>query len=401
MKKLLFFIVLILLSLAVSADDKVVFTAKAPNTIAMGEQFRVTFSINAHTAKDFRLPVVSGFEVLIGPLRSTSLKTQNINGKVTQTNSICFTYVMMAKRVGTFTIPVASVSADGKIIHSNTLQIKVLSESEVKKEDEKDKTSVFVKTDISKTAPYLYEAIVLTYKLYTTTLLIDSLHGLKPDFSEFGVNVVDLKDKKWEQEHYMGKNYQTCTVAQYILYPWRTGVIELSPCDMEVFLKKETDTGEDPFDAFFNKGNYKQIKKKVICPGGNIFVDRLRNQPDGFSNIIGNFTITSSVSKRELRVNDTFVFKMKITGSGNLPLVRGKLPELPDAFECYEPKVTESISVVKGKPVVERECEYLIAARKKGMYTIMPVEYIYFDVSSNTYRTLQTPIYTIKITASN
>ena len=49
-----------------------------------------------------------------------------MNGNVTSTSSITFTYILMANNAGEYTIPGASIIADGDQMVSNSVKIKVL-----------------------------------------------------------------------------------------------------------------------------------------------------------------------------------------------------------------------------------------------------------------------------------
>ena len=51
---------------------------------------------------------------------------QIVNGNVTSTSSITFTYILMANNAGEYTIPGASIIADGDQMVANSVKIKVL-----------------------------------------------------------------------------------------------------------------------------------------------------------------------------------------------------------------------------------------------------------------------------------
>lgn len=106
-----------------SSDVK--FTASAPNTITNGEQIKLSYVVTTSNAKDFQAPQIKDFEVLAGPLRSTQQKTYMIEGQNKQDESIIYTYILQANKVGTFVIPPATITANGSLITSNSVQIKV------------------------------------------------------------------------------------------------------------------------------------------------------------------------------------------------------------------------------------------------------------------------------------
>lgn len=129
MRKLVFlWIALVVVSLQALANDKVSFTASAPDAVAVGDQFRLAYTVTTQKVRDFRAPSIKGFDVLMGPSRSQQSSMQIVNGVSTSTSSITFTYILMATAEGSFTIPGATITADGNQMVSNSVQIKVLPE---------------------------------------------------------------------------------------------------------------------------------------------------------------------------------------------------------------------------------------------------------------------------------
>ena len=64
-------------------------TASAPSRVAVGEQFRLSYTVNTQNVSDFRAgDIPSEFEVLIGPNRSMQSSYQMINGHTSQSSSI-------------------------------------------------------------------------------------------------------------------------------------------------------------------------------------------------------------------------------------------------------------------------------------------------------------------------
>ena len=109
--------------------DKVSFTASAPDVVVVGDQFRLSYTVTTQKVKDFQAPSIKGFDVLMGPSRSQQSSTQIMNGNVTSTSSITFTYILMANTAGEYTIPGASIVADGNQMVSNSVKVKVYLET--------------------------------------------------------------------------------------------------------------------------------------------------------------------------------------------------------------------------------------------------------------------------------
>ncbi|MCD7924503.1 MAG: WG repeat-containing protein [Bacteroides sp.] len=101
------------------------FIAEAPETVSIEDQFRLTYTIGSQNTQDFKGPSITNFDVLVGPTRSQASSTTILNGKTTTKKSITFTYILMAHNAGTFTIPEATIKADGKSYTSNSVTINV------------------------------------------------------------------------------------------------------------------------------------------------------------------------------------------------------------------------------------------------------------------------------------
>lgn len=96
------------------------------DAVAVGDQFRLSYTVTTQKVRDFRAPSMKGFDVLMGPSRSQQSSVQMINGQTTSTSSITFTYILMATAEGDFTIPGATITADGNQMVSNSVRVRVL-----------------------------------------------------------------------------------------------------------------------------------------------------------------------------------------------------------------------------------------------------------------------------------
>ena len=408
MRKIILFFILISTVIGAWAD-KVDFTANAPEVVVSGDQFRLSFTVNSQKVRDFRAPNMKGFEVLMGPSRSTQY--QNYNGVVT--NSITFTYILMAEKEGTYTIPGATIVADGNNYTSNSVEIKVLppdqsssnagsgssarsSRNQANSGKITDK-ELFMTATASKTNVYEQEAILLTYKVYTQVNLTN-LRGDIPDLKGFHTQEVELPNQKtFTLEHYNGRNYNTTIWRQLVLFPQQTGKIEIPSVTFEGTVSQMV-ASADPFDAFFNGGNYVNINKNIVTPKLTIDVKELpAGKPANFSGGVGEFTLSSSISTQELKTNDAVTIKLVISGTGNMKLINTPEVGFPQDFEIYDPKIDNKFNLTRNGLAGSKVIEYLAIPRHAGIYTIPPIEFSYFDLKSQSYKTLKTDAYTLNV----
>ena len=349
----------------------------------------------------------------MGPSRSQQSSTQIINGKVSSSSSITYTYILMAGDAGTYTIPAASIEANGEKIFSNAVTIKVLppdqSASGSKGSQKSSAQSgnqaasgritsndLFITATASKTTVHEQEAILLTYKVYTLVNL-RQLFGKMPDLKGFHTQEIELPQQKtFSLEHYKGRNYNTTVWSQYVLFPQQTGKLEIPSITFEGVVAIQT-VSDDPFDAFFNGGGYQEVKKKIVTPKLTINVQPLPAKPANFSGGVGEFTLASSINAKDVKTNDAVTIKLTISGSGNMKLISTPEVKFPEDFEVYDPKVTNNFEASRAGLSGTQTIEYLAIPRHAGNFTIPPVEFTYFDLKSNSYKTLKTEAYNINV----
>lgn len=281
MRKLIFLLLLVIAALPMQAKNGATLTADAPEVVVSGDQFRLTFTVNTQKVKDFLAPSIKGFDVLMGPTRSQQSSTQIINGKVSSSSSITYTYILMAGKEGTYTIPAASIEVDGEKVFSNALTIKVLPPDQTAGNSQANQggggssssrgqiagsritdKDLFITATASKTTVYEQEAILLTYKVYTSVNLRQLMEDM-PDMKGFQMQEIQLpQQKQYSMEHYNGRNYNTIIWRQYVLFPQQTGKLEIPAVTFDGVVAQQT-ISDDPFDAFFNGGGYIEVKKKL------------------------------------------------------------------------------------------------------------------------------------------
>ena len=87
-----------------------------------------------------------------------------------------------------------------------------------------------------------------------------------------------------------------------------------------------------------------------------------------------------------------------VSGRGNVSLLEAPKVSFPPDMEVYDTKATANTDKVTGGTVGSKTFEYPFIPRSPGDFTIAPIEYSYFDVSSGKYVTIKTNPITIKVT---
>ncbi|MBQ8938686.1 MAG: protein BatD [Paludibacteraceae bacterium] len=416
-----FSILFLLVGIALTASaDEVVFRAQAPKQVVVGRPFQLTYSVNQRS-RDLRAPEFTDFDVLSGPYTSTSSSTSFVNGKRTSSFEQTYTYMLMARTAGTFTIGPATIKVDGENVQSNGVRIQVLPEdeeaspqpatqgrgqstsgnssSQSSQGGNVSSENLFVRTIASKTRVHEQEALMVTYKLYFANVDVAQLtnNTKLPEFTGFLKQELEQGEIQTELEHYNGRNYQTAVLYRTILYPQHSGDIKIDPANFEAVLRVQVQQRpRSIFDDFF--GSYTNVTRMLTAPGVTIHVAALPGgKPAGFSGGVGRFTLTPSISQTEIQANEAVTIRLDIAGSGNMKLLKTPAIDWPEGFEPYDPKVTNNFNTTTAGVSGTKSIEYLAIPRSAGEYTIPAVKFSYFDIDEKAYKTLSTPEYTILV----
>ncbi len=398
--------------LAVAAQSLV---ADAPSAVAVGEQFRLTYTVNTQNVSGFTVgKIPAELEVLMGPSKSSQSSFQMVNGHTSSTSSITYTYVLCANKNGTFTIPAAHIVAGGKNITSNELKITVSGTARSGGQGQQGQqnqggssmraagsnisgSDLFIRVSANKRRVHEQEPILLTYKVYTLVDLTQ-LTGKMPDLKGFHTQEIQLpQQKSYKVEMLNGRPYRTVTWSQYVMFPQITGKLEIPSITFDgVVIQQNRDV--DPFEAFFNGGSgYVEVKKKINAPGLTIEVDPLPTRPANFSGGVGSFSISAQLDKTEIKANNPVTLRVIVNGCGNLKLIKKPVVDFPKDFDTYDAKVTDKTKLTTNGVEGNMIYDFLAVPRHPGTYEIPPVEFVYYDTGDDTYKTVKTQAFTLNV----
>ena len=379
----------------------------APQQVAVGEQFRLQYTMSTTDVKGFRAgSIPDGFEVLMGPSTSTQQSFQMINGRTSQSSSVTYTYILAAVKKGTFIISGAHATVDGKSAYSSSVRINVSGKAQnqqygggmqqqqgaqVRPSGSRiSGNDLFIKVSANKTRVHEQEPILLTYKVYTQ-LELTQLEGKMPDLTGFHTQEVPLpQQKSFHIETVNGRPYRCVTWSQYLMYPQMTGKLQIPSITFKGIVVQEN-RNVDPFEAFFNGGSgYVEVKKEIVAHGMTIQVDPLPQKPSNFSGGVGKFTISASLDHNKVKAGDPVKIRIVVGGNGNLKLIKQPEVQLPNDFDKYDAKVTDKTKLTASGLTGNMLYDVLIVPRNQGKYQLQPIELTYFVTSTNKYKTIRT-----------
>ena len=394
MKKLFLTIFLFFGFLILKAQTLSVTTDKNPAIV--GEQILIKFTVNAK-AKEFKSPNFQGLRILSGPNSSSSSSYSFVNGESKSEITTTYSYYVSASKEGSYTISPASVYVNKKNILSNPLTIKVVKGK--KQENNNIEKNLFITVSTSKKNIIVGEQIIVSYKLHTRLELENTELSQIPNLNGFWKKDLE-SSSRFKREVIDGVPYNTAIIKKTVLTAQKSGKLEIDPIKVTCSIRITNQRNRrDPFANFFNSYNVREeiISSKAIT----INVKDLPSpKPNNFLGSVGNFEISSKIDKKEINANDALTYTIKLTGTGNIELIKPFDINFPKDFEVYDPKVTEKIFQGGIKRSI-KTFEYLLIPRYEGEYKIPSYDFSFFDTKQKKYISKYTKSHNINVLKSS
>ncbi len=406
-KKVALYIILFFTGLTVHAEQTR-FVMSAPNAVEVGKQFRLSFTLNEQ-GSNLKLPpdLTSNFDVLMGPSTGQSTSIQTINGKTTTEVSYSYTYILRAKKEGTFELRPASIEVNGNVFESNSITIQVVKQQSQPArplDDEGDsrpvdlgKDNLLVRVEMNKRNVYRGEQIIATVKLYVNPNI--NLGGFDevnlPTYEGFYTQDIQIPQQiNFTREVYNDKIYQVGILKKTILFPQQNGKITVEPFNLSLLVQQRVKP-RSFFDDFFS--GYRTVKTTLTSSPVTVNVKDLPSEPASFYGGVGNFDVSSQISSQDVTTNDAITLTIKISGSGNIRLIRNPELQLPSDFEVYDPRANDNVTAGNNGVTGTKTIEYLFQPRFEGEYTIPGIKFSYFNPSTGSYVTKTTEEYKLHV----
>lgn len=382
------------------------FTVDAPAVVSTDEIFQVVFTATYESGKisDFTPPSFEGFEVLAGPVQSTSTNYQNINGQSSTTHTRSYTYTVRVVQEGKVTVPSASIkigkdtyTTDPKTVETVKGQVPDGGSSSAGQRAGDD---LRLRVSVSKTRVVVGEPVIVTLKLYVQSSAISGFEDVRfPTFDGFWSQEIDAPQNiQFVRENYDGQIYNAALLRRYMLLPQQTGTLTIEPSELVCLLQIQAEqTGpRSIFDDFFS--SYQTIRKRVASEPVTINVSALpAGAPASFTGGVGSFRLSAGFDSDSVAAHEATSLKITISGTGNINLVDAPKVRLPADFESYDVRKTENITTGASGSTGTLTFEYPFIPRAPGTFDLEPVEFTYYDIDAGRYRTLSSGPLSLKV----
>lgn len=381
---------------------------EAPDVVAANEQFNVIFVLEGENSpSDFTWDHGDDFQLVWGPQTGRSTSLQIINGKRTKSSQFTYTYVMMPKRTGKFSLPAAVAKVKGKEISSGQATIEVVSGGAPSGQPQQSASSsgqrtpagtisendLFMRLSLNRTDVVVGEPVEATLKLYQRVNIAGFEDARFPSFNGFWSQEVEAPTNiEFRRENIDDQIYNTAVLRKWILIPQQTGQVTIDPAELVclVNVRVASSVGSSIFDDFFGS-DYRTIRKRVSTAPVKVNVSSLpAGAPASFGGGVGKFDISAKLSKDTIATHEAASLIVTIKGRGNISLLEAPKVSFPPDFEVYDTKVSENIDKSTGATVGSKVYEYPFIPRSHGDFEIPSIKYSYYDISSDRYVTKET-----------
>ena len=397
---------LLLLAVLPAAVSRAQIKVDAPNVVDASEQFNVTFTLTDKPS-DFDWTPGDGFQLVWGPQTGSSTSISIINGKTTRNSQYTYTYVLLPKGTGEFSLPPAHAVVSGNDIYSRSLKIEVVGEQNQPRsgqpaassqQDERTSADtqetvipdgdLFMRLSLSRTSVVVGEPVTAVLKLYTRGGISGFEDAKFPTFNGFWSQEVEAPQSiEFQRENVGGRIYNTALLRKWVIIPQKSGSITIEPANLVCLVQQRISSGNSIFDGFFD--DYRTIRKRVVTRGFTVNVSPLPSgAPASFTGAVGKYRISARLSTDSLKVHDAASLVVTVTGSGNVALVGAPKIKFPPDSELYDTKISEKMD--RGSMSGSKTFEYPFIPRSYGDFEIEPVEFSYFDISTRKYVTIRT-----------
>ncbi|WP_339659336.1 BatD family protein [uncultured Polaribacter sp.] len=385
-----------LLALSIFAQEAELSVDVSKNKLGLNQRLRIEFSINKQGADNFAPPSFKDFKVIQGPSQSVSQSW--INGKVSFSQS--YSYIIEPKRRGELIIDAASIKYNGGTLNSKMIKIIVLDPIDIP-EDPNDpnyiaQQNIHLVAEVSKTQPYVGEGIYVEYRLYVSenVSVYDTGVTEAPQYNGFWNQDIKIDGFPVKMGKYNNENYRYIVLQKALLIPTKTGNLDIDPMKMDIVIGVPTGRAD-----FFGNVITKNIKKGFASAKKTIKPKSLplEGKPENFTGAVGQFSFDVSLSKNDLKANESSQIRVAVSGKGNLKLFELPVIETPSELEKYQPERKEAINVQTDGISGTVEDVYTIVPQFKGKYKIPDTSFSYFNPTKEKYETIATNDFYVEV----
>ena len=327
--------------------------------------------------------------------QSTSQNYSFINGAFE--SSITKFFTLKPRKIGTLSIPEATVVLDNQSYTGQSFTIQVTeavaqtqqpaqqptspaaqmmsqmnSASQFRRPSTQRNSDMMLLAESSKSEAYVGEEII--YRLFLLrqiSILADISYSL-PEFKNIMTEQLERNPNTFRKD-INGQRYYIQEIDKRSLFSYESGAITIPPSEarMQVSVFYEPQT----------------LKSNDITL--NILPLPKDNVPNSFTGLVGDFQLEAKPLDPLFIQNKPTAIRFVVKGSGNLKKLTSLSFAETDSFKIYQSSTDDYIET-KDSISGERHFEYIVVPRQEGVHNLPMFTLSYFSPTEKQYKTIQT-----------
>ncbi len=393
------------LALAASAQDAT-FELLKPRNVVEGRNFNITYRLVNAEGNAPEAPELAGCTLLYGPAVSTMASTQIVNGRLSSSSSVDYTFTYRADQAGHVEIPAAAIRTDNGTLRSQGASFEILpadrdgSSNSIDRPAQQsvqnvDADDLLVRVFFSKNTVYEQEPVVATIKVYTKFDISAFIPTVQPAFEGFLTEELEVSPEV-SIENYNGQNYHCAVLKRLLLYPQRSGRLSVNSGSYDVTIVQH----EILNMGFFRTSRPVERQITTTSNAASLNVRPLpQPAPEGFAGAVGQFSAATSLDPEVMRTNEASVYSYTITGTGNIKFLSPTQMSFPASVESYTPRTEVDTRLIAGGANMSGtyRTDFTIVPTEVGNFVIEGKPLVFFNPSDGKYHTVEVPDMPIRV----
>lgn len=416
-----------LLTTLASAD---VVTVLSSDVAQVGQPVVLVYRfVNTGMPEDMPRPsiAVNGLEIRYNGMQQQSRMSWNFGGGGNRSSNESvyeFHYMVVPSQPGEFTIPSFDVRAEGKLIRTKPVTLRVVggggytpqvptipsprqmippapqmpnapqSSSRNRQPSSGNNAPYYGEIVMGSKTAFVGEVIPVELRFYfRADTSFDNLQ--RPSFGGEGFTSIPLSEPEQTTQDINGQPYNVVTFRSAIT-PVKAGEMEIPAATMEgQMIVRGQATGLDPFfDQFFNAfagmgGSSEHIEARTNRRMLEVLPLPKEGRPENFSGAVGQFTLDAQATPKSVGAGEPVTLHVAVSGRGNFDAIAA--PELTEAegWRTYAPKSSFAAEDSRGfgNSSGTKTFDFSLIARQDQ--TVTPgAKFSFFDPRDKKYVTL-------------
>ncbi|MCK9583788.1 MAG: BatD family protein [Candidatus Cloacimonetes bacterium] len=358
--------------------------------LSLAERLELTLEIKSESSITMSEPSPPSFELFtFVNMRSASRSSTTLTGFKMETQHLrSYIYSYIPQKEGKTTIPAQEIRVGNKVYSSSAISVTIVKSSSNSQAqsspgispgfdfDDPDlpwsadriagSTLILAYPKLQKV--YKGQPAVISYYLYTDQMVRSfNLEGEK-DFPGYGKSDYESPTMlNYETVNYNGHRYQRALIKRLVLLPNEAGELQAPLLQGRARIYE-----------------FGYLNQRVHSEPAWLEVSALpkSNVPEDFGGAVGRFEVSDNLSAESLSLGEALTFSVRIAGRGNFNQFAH--PHFPESSaQISSPMAIDRLSAgVDGS----RTLYYTIIPKDKGIYTLPPLSFSWFDPDHGDYR---------------